>query len=114
MRLIQKEIEPHALRAYRAVPGAIYDGKDFTPVKEEIRTQLLRDQLHLCCYCLRRISKESKPHPTKPDVLTVVQMKVEHWQSQSPNSFPQLQLTPSRSRARAPESTISDVGISAE
>jgi uncharacterized protein (TIGR02646 family) len=90
MRTIQKGNEPSALRVYRAVPGATYDGKDFTPIKEKIREQLLRDQLHLCCYCLRRISEKSQLHPTKPDVSPIVQMKVEHWQSQ--DSFPHLQL----------------------
>jgi uncharacterized protein (TIGR02646 family) len=90
MRTIQKGNEPPALRMYRAVPGAIYDGKDFTPIKEEIREHLLRDQLYLCCYCLRRISKDTLPHPTKANASPIVQMKVEHWQSQ--DSFPHFQL----------------------
>ena len=83
MRAIQKGPEPASLKSYRAVPGATYDGKDFTPVKEEIRDALLCDQLALCCYCTRRISKELRPLLTKPDVSPVVQMKVEHWQSQA-------------------------------
>jgi uncharacterized protein (TIGR02646 family) len=72
------------------VPGAKYDGKDFTPVKDEIRDRLLEDQFALCCYCMCRISKESRPHPTKPDAPAVVQMKVEHWQSQE--EFEERQL----------------------
>ncbi len=48
MRAIKKGPEPASLRAYRAVPGASYDGKDFTPVKDDIRKDLLRDQLALC------------------------------------------------------------------
>ncbi len=79
MRAIDKGPEPKALPAYRAVPGATYDGKDFTPVKDAIRDAILRDQFHLCCYCLRRISSETQPHPTKPDVPAVVKMKIEHW-----------------------------------
>ncbi len=82
MRAITKGPEPSGLQAYRAVPGATYDGKDFTPVKDDIRAALLRDQLALCCYCMRRISSEERAHPTKPDAPPVVQMKVEHWKSQ--------------------------------
>ncbi len=90
MRAITKGPEPAALQAYRAVPGATYDGKDFTPVKNDIRAALLRDQLALCCYCMRRIARDELPHPTRRDAPPVVQMKVEHWQSQ--DEFPSLQL----------------------
>src|SRR5688572_10926482 len=90
MRAITKGLEPTTLRAYRAVPGATYDGKDFTPVKDDIRDAFLRDQLALCCYCMRRISSEARPHPTNVDAPPIVMMKVEHWQSQF--AFPHLQL----------------------
>ena len=43
MRAITKGPEPSRLQAYRAVPGATYDGEDFTPVKDDIRAALLRD-----------------------------------------------------------------------
>jgi uncharacterized protein (TIGR02646 family) len=91
MRAITKGPEPATLQAYRAVPGATYDGKDFTPIKSDIRAALLRDQHALCCYCMRRISSEERAHPTKPDKQPVVQMKVEHWRSQV--SYSALQLT---------------------
>jgi uncharacterized protein (TIGR02646 family) len=91
MRAITKGPEPALLRTYRAVPGATYDGKDFTPVKDEIRRALLRDQLALCCYCLRRISEALRPAPDGREAPALVQMKVEHWQSQV--EFPHLQLT---------------------
>jgi len=90
MRAIKKRPEPVELQKYRAIPGAKFDGKDFTPIKDKVREALLGDQLRLCCYCMRRISDESLPHPKKPDAPPVVQMKVEHWQSQ--HSFPALQL----------------------
>lgn len=90
MRAISKGPEPTTLRAYRAVPGATYDGKDFTPVKADIRDALVRDQLALCCYCMRRISTEERAHPTNPNAPAIVQMKVEHWQSQ--NAHPHRQL----------------------
>ncbi|MRG92791.1 TIGR02646 family protein [Polyangium spumosum] len=88
MRVITKGPEPSALRNYRAVPGAIYDGKDFTPVKVEIREALIRDQDALCCYCMRGF--KVRPHRTDPDASPVAQMKVEHWRSQ--RHFPALQL----------------------
>jgi uncharacterized protein (TIGR02646 family) len=90
MRAITKGPEPATLQAYRSVPGATYDGKDFTPVKHDIRGALQRDQHALCCYCMRRISSEERAHPTKPDVQPIVQMKVEHWKSQ--DEHPDLQL----------------------
>ncbi len=91
MRAITKGPDPATLQAYRAVPGATYDGKDFTPIKSDIRAALLRDQYALCCYCMRRISSEERPHPTRPDTPPVVQMKVEHWRSQV--SYSALQLS---------------------
>ena len=90
MLAITKGPEPPALAAYRAVPGAAYDGKDFAPVKDEIRGALLRDQRALCCYCMRRISRDARPHPAKPAAPPIVQMKVEHWLPQSRR--PDLQL----------------------
>jgi uncharacterized protein (TIGR02646 family) len=90
MRTITKGPEPTELTAYRAVPGATYDGKDFTPVKDKIRDALGRDQLALCCYCLRRMSKLTRPHPTTPSAPPLFLMKVEHWRSQA--AAPALQL----------------------
>ncbi len=83
MRLLRKGPEPVALAAYRAVPGVRYDGGDFTPVKDAIRTALLRDQEHLCCYCMRRISTEPAPGPGGASGPAQAQMKVEHWSPQS-------------------------------
>ncbi len=91
MRAIQKGPEPALLKTCRAVPGATYDGKEFTPVKDAVRGALIRDQYALCCYCMRRISREEKSHPTKLAAPPVVQMKVEHWRSQV--SYPALQLS---------------------
>lgn len=93
MRLIQKGREPLELRQYRAVPGAAYDGKDFTPVKDAIRGALLRDQIAICCYCMRRISAGAKSSPKRPDGAAIVQMKVEHWQSQVAHPARQLEWT---------------------
>lgn len=90
MLALVKGAEPGELAAYRAVPGATYDGKDFTPVKTALRRALLRDQAALCCYCMRRISEDARPHPTSRSAPPLVQRKVEHWRSQ--DAFPHLQL----------------------
>lgn len=78
MRAIVKGAEPTSLRAYRAAPGATYDGQDFTEVKDDLRQVLVRDQRGLCCYCTVGIAPEA------------ARMKVEHWKPQS--RFPELQL----------------------
>ncbi len=77
MRTIQKEKEPDSLIEYRKKPGAYFDGY---PNKEELRVQLAREQRGLCCYCQSRI------RPTGDG------MKIEHWQSKSPDKYPQRQL----------------------
>ena len=66
MRWLRKGREPPALRDYRVVPGATWDGADFTAVKDDLRAALLRDQEWLCCYCMRRISSDERPHPANP------------------------------------------------
>lgn len=76
MKKIIKSREPHELLAYRLQPEAVYDGANFTPVKDKIRNQLLAEQGYLCAYCMRRIEKEN--------------MKVEHFQCQ--NIYKDLQL----------------------
>jgi uncharacterized protein (TIGR02646 family) len=56
MRHIRKQAEPPALTAYRAGPGARYDGDSgFPPVKDAIRASLVAEQRGLCCYCEQRI-----------------------------------------------------------
>lgn len=75
MRGIQKEAEPRLLTNYRAAGGE-YDGQNFTPVKNAVRLSLLKEQGHLCAYCMTRITFDD--------------MKVEHWACQSGNSALQL------------------------
>lgn len=92
MWTILKGAEPPSLREYRAVPGAVYDGAKFTPVKNDVRDALLRDQSHLCCYCLRRIARSVTSAGDEPAVRVspTVEMKVEHWRPQS--QYPALAL----------------------
>ncbi len=76
MKKINKKREPISLTQYKSQRGAKYDGQDFTPVKNDIRSQLLEEQGHLCAYCMMQIKSEN--------------MKVEHFFSQC--EFPEKQL----------------------
>ncbi|MGO1247313.1 MAG: retron system putative HNH endonuclease [Oceanisphaera sp.] len=75
---IIKKDEPPILLTYRKAPDATYDGENFTAVKAEIRSYLLREQGYLCAYCMSSIENEQ------------LKMKIEHWQSQK--SHPERQL----------------------
>ncbi|MGO2460556.1 MAG: retron system putative HNH endonuclease [Ewingella sp.] len=75
MREIKKGSEPRLLTQYRSAGGE-YDGPNFTPVKNAIRLSLLKEQGHLCAYCMARIAVDN--------------MKVEHWACQDENSELQL------------------------
>jgi uncharacterized protein (TIGR02646 family) len=75
---IVKGREPTSLQQYRLQSNAVYDGSQFTPVKEDIRTQLLQEQGYLCAYCMQRIVD---------DQFTT---KIEHWHCQ--NNYPNEQL----------------------
>jgi uncharacterized protein (TIGR02646 family) len=76
MRAIVKGHEPRELIEYRCKPDAVYDGPQFTSVKQVIREQLLQEQGHLCAYCMARID--------------ATEMKVEHWHCQ--DNYPDEQL----------------------
>lgn len=76
MKKINKLGGPASLVGYKMTINAVYDGPNFTPVKNDIREDLLREQGFICAYCMRRISINC--------------MKIEHWASQS--QFGQLQL----------------------
>ena len=76
MREIIKINEPASLTQYRQRPEVVYDGPGFTPVKNDIRNHLLREQGFLCAYCMGRIRFEN--------------MKVEHWLPQ--RHYPNGQL----------------------
>lgn len=65
---IKKGREPSSLEEYRQQPYAYYDGY---PDKEVLRAALLRDQGHICAYCMRRIFNNRHA------------MTIEHWKAQS-------------------------------
>ena len=79
MRFILKREEPRSLREYRAVPGAIYNGPNFTSVKTDVRQQLLQEQGYLCCYCMKRIQDDE------------LRTKIDHWHCQ--DRYPDEQLS---------------------
>lgn len=67
MRYIQKGAEPQSLIRYKKEANAYYDGFD---KKDEIRESLLKEQGHLCGYCMRRLE-------------SCADVKIEHIVSQS-------------------------------
>jgi len=69
MKQINKIRPPKSLVEFCSKPHAIYDGSGFP--KEELRQNLLTEQGHICCYCMKRIPENTAPY-----------MKVEHYQCQ--------------------------------
>jgi len=78
---IVKGREPTSLQHYRLQPNAEYNGSQFTSVKADIRTQLLKEQGYLCAYCMQRIVDDQ--------FIT----KVEHWHCQDNYETEQLNYT---------------------
>jgi len=79
MKQIAKITEPDSLLQHRAKPSANFDNLP-SAAKEELRQNLLSEQGHICCYCMKRIPEGCPPH-----------MKVEHFKCQA--RFGELQLT---------------------
>jgi uncharacterized protein (TIGR02646 family) len=76
---IAKSTEPQSLQHYRLQKGTVFDGENFTSVKQDIRVQLVAEQGLLCAYCMGRIEPDDR------------NMKVEHWHSRK--RYPAQQLT---------------------
>lgn len=79
MKQIVKIAEPNSLVQHRASQFANFDNIPLA-TKEELRQNLLSEQGHICCYCMKRIPEHTSPH-----------MKVEHFKCQ--DNFGALQLT---------------------
>lgn len=79
MRTIRKGREPRSLVIYRQSEGATFAGIP-AETKDQIQAQLVEEQRGLCCYCQSRIRSIWNA------------MKIEHWQSQSEDKFPERQL----------------------
>jgi len=78
MKQIIKLQEPNSLLQHRVKQFANFDNIPNT-TKEELKQNLLSEQGHICCYCMRRIPEKSSPY-----------MKVEHYKCQ--DNFQDLQL----------------------
>ncbi|NTU45842.1 MAG: TIGR02646 family protein [Chlorobiaceae bacterium] len=81
MIAVTKRTEPQSLQQYRLQEGAVYDGENFTPVKQDIRDQLVAEQGYLCAYCMGRIEPDDR------------NMKIEHWHSRKKYPAQQLNYT---------------------
>jgi len=75
---ISKRSQPSELIQYKKQKGAVFDGPNFTPIKNVVRSSLAKEQGYLCAYCMKSIKDDSQS------------TKVEHWFSQK--KFPNQQL----------------------
>ena len=75
---IKKGREPGKLLWYRQQDGASYEQMD-KEVREELIDQLLREQGHLCAYCMSKIP-ESRNLPSGVPAVTI-----EHWLPRNPD-----------------------------
>lgn len=75
MRSITKGLEPVGLIAHRKTLPCDYDNYQ---AKEDLRHALVTEQRGLCCYCMDRISSDTRT------------MKIEHWRCQSRYQTEQL------------------------
>lgn len=78
MKQITKLQEPNSLLQHRAQQFSNFDNIPNT-TKGVLKQNLLLEQGHICCYCMRRIPEQSSPY-----------MKVEHYKCQ--DHFQGLQL----------------------
>jgi len=79
MKQINKLHEPTSLVNHRAKQHSCFDNLPLDS-KEELRQNLLTEQGHICCYCMRRIPELTAPY-----------LKVEHFKCQ--DNYAHLQLT---------------------
>lgn len=70
MVCVTKQNQPSSLVGYKQQTNAKYDGANFTPIKEDIRKNLLDEQYYLCAYCMQRIYNDG------------LSTKIEHWHCQ--------------------------------
>lgn len=85
MKQIVKLAEPNSLTQHRAKAHSSYSNLPIK-AKDELRDNLLTEQGHICCYCMKRI-----PEKINSNGNIVYEMKIEHFQCQ--DYFQHLQLT---------------------
>lgn len=76
---INKGREPKELIAYKQLPNAAYEEMT-SELKTIILDSLLKEQGHLCAYCMRRIPETRKLPPGVPGAT------IEHWFARNPDS----------------------------
>ena len=76
---IKKGREPKELVEYRQSPEASYENMDGN-LKKIVLNQLMREQGHLCAYCMRRIPEKRKLP------IGVSGATIEHWFPRNPES----------------------------
>lgn len=76
---IRKGKEPRNLVKYRQLPDASYENMD-SHLKADILESLMREQGHLCAYCMRRIPEKRK----LPEGVSGA--TIEHWFPRNPDS----------------------------
>lgn len=84
MKQITKIQEPQSLVRHRANQPAFYHNLPLAAMVN-LRANLLSEQGHICCYCMKRI-----PQKIEKDGTVSYEMKVEHFKCQ--DNHPTLQL----------------------
>jgi uncharacterized protein (TIGR02646 family) len=84
MKHITKTQEPQSLVQHRANQPAYYHNLPLGAMND-LRTNLLSEQGHICCYCMKRITQK-----IEKDGTVTPQMKVEHYKCQDNHSAFQL------------------------
>ena len=72
MIYIKKQAEPHLFLWYRQQPDAHFDDMD-SAIKEQLRGSLLKEQGHICAYCMRQITGAAD-------------VKIEHIEARTPEN----------------------------
>jgi uncharacterized protein (TIGR02646 family) len=85
MKQIIKIQEPNSLAQYRANAHSFFENLP-VETKCDLRKSLLKEQGHICCYCMKRI-----PEKVEKDGRSSYNMKIEHFLCQ--DKHPELQLT---------------------
>ena len=78
MIVIKKGREPDKLLSYRQQVGASYENMD-KEVREELLDKLMKEQGHLCAYCMSKIP-ETRELPVGVPTVTI-----EHWLPRNPD-----------------------------
>jgi uncharacterized protein (TIGR02646 family) len=85
MKQITKNAEPRSLIQYRANRGTFDDMP--SDIKDNLRSSLLDEQGHICCYCMKRIPQKLNSKEIEKNYPSC---KIEHVKCQSKNHDQEL------------------------